>query len=170
MTTVMSDTVLYGSKISKPAAMLARLAGGLTGTTMDVHRIDGGFSASSPPASPESQIETASEDLPAEIWQSGHWKGVEALGVHPSPMWDEAEISFELMQPGFVELRVTDWQGRCVAELLSGSLPSGPHRQVWDGCDDARAPVAEGRYLVRVSIRDADGCEYLVTSKLKVLR
>ena len=45
---------------------------------------------------------------------------------------------------------VHDVRGRLVRTLLDESLPAGPGRVLWDGCDGAGRDVASGTYFVRL--------------------
>ncbi len=74
------------------------------------------------------------------------------LGNHellsfPNPFNQETTIYFRLDELGPVKLGVFDLTGREVRRLIDGSVQPGEHRTVWDGRDDARAPVTSGCYF-----------------------
>jgi flagellar hook assembly protein FlgD len=56
-------------------------------------------------------------------------------------------IMFSLAQDGETELGVFDVRGARVATLISGQLPAGVHRVVWDGRDASGKLVPVGLYV-----------------------
>lgn len=69
--------------------------------------------------------------------------------VSPNPSRGVARMSFALPVGGAVRLRVMDLQGRVVASLVDGDLPSGRHHVTWDGTT-AGGPLRSGMYFVRL--------------------
>ncbi len=70
---------------------------------------------------------------------------------HPNPFNPRTTIAFDLPRAeSRVRLRIHDLQGRVVATLVAGALPSGRFRFVWDGTDDAGREVAAGVYVSRL--------------------
>ena len=68
-----------------------------------------------------------------------------------------SRIFFRVTAPGSGELRILDDRG---TELLRREFPSfdsWDHEIAWDGRDASGAPLAEGRYLVKLSGRGAEG-------------
>ena len=69
----------------------------------------------------------------------------------PNPAGAGTTLSFELMAPESVTLRIVTVAGRAVRTLAAGeSLAAGPHERRWDGRDDAGAAAPAGMYLVRL--------------------
>jgi hypothetical protein len=87
------------------------------------------------------------------------------LGAHPNPFNPSTTLEFTLGAPGRVALDVLGVDGRRVAGLLDGVLPSGRHAATWDGRDDAGHLQASGVYLAR--LRHAGGAE---TCRLLLLK
>src|SRR5262249_41298785 len=57
-----------------------------------------------------------------------------ALGaIVPNPSHGAARIPFSLARAGHVRVGILDLQGRRVATLVDGDLPSGRHQAVWNG-------------------------------------
>ncbi|MHB8080224.1 MAG: S8 family serine peptidase [Candidatus Krumholzibacteriia bacterium] len=76
------------------------------------------------------------------------------LAVRPNPFNPRTEIRYTLARAGRASVRVHDARGAVVRTLLAADLPAGPGAVVWDGRDDAGAPVASGVYYCRLA---ADG-------------
>jgi hypothetical protein len=76
---------------------------------------------------------------------------VDLLGpVHPNPFNPRTVVSMHLGQAGPVLLLVYAANGALVRTLIRGSLPSGTHRIVWDGTDDAGVELGSGVYWIRL--------------------
>ncbi|RKZ10643.1 hypothetical protein DRQ25_02165 [Candidatus Fermentibacteria bacterium] len=76
------------------------------------------------------------------------------LSIYPNPFASSLSISFNLHDPGEVQLKVYDLSGRSVDALSAGSYTAGEHSFVWDV--DPLLP--DGCYLIVL-----DGCgEYAV--------
>ena len=68
----------------------------------------------------------------------------------PNPFNPETGIDFQVLRPGAVRLEVFDLQGRLVRTLQDGALGAGTYRRVFDGRDEAGAPLASGVYVYRL--------------------
>jgi hypothetical protein len=73
----------------------------------------------------------------------------------PNPFEHATAIAFDLPVAGDVELSVYDPAGRRVRTLVSGPMPAGSHRTVWDGTDDRGEAVHGGVYFSRLSLAGA---------------
>lgn len=71
-----------------------------------------------------------------------------AVRCYPNPFNPSTSIALDLPRAGEVRVRMYDVRGALVRELVRGSLASGRHEVIWDGRDDAGAPVASGVYFV----------------------
>lgn len=66
-----------------------------------------------------------------------------------------ARLSFLLRKPQRIDVDVVDADGGRVRTLATGErLPAGRVAYSWDGRDDGGKVVADGRYRVRVRLRD----------------
>ena len=75
-------------------------------------------------------------------------------------------IPYELRKAGRVSLEIYDASGRRVRSLVSATLQgAGSHRAVWDGRNDAGAPVSSGTYFYR--LRTVEG---MATQKMSLIR
>ena len=74
-----------------------------------------------------------------------------AAGNFPNPFNPHTTITFELADPGPVQLQVFDVSGKLVTSLVDGELESGRHDIQWTGVDDADRPVSSGVYFYRVT-------------------
>lgn len=91
---------------------------------------------------------------------------VTSLGL-PSPNPTRAGLRVErvIARAGAVDLVVLDVLGRRVRTLATGDAPAGRSDVVWDGLDDAGAPVPAGVYVLRLAAPDA-----VVTRRVVVAR
>jgi hypothetical protein len=72
--------------------------------------------------------------------------------AYPNPFNPRTSISFELMEPGRVDLTIYDVAGRLVRRLIAGEMRgNGQHVAVWDGTDEAGRAAASGVYLYRMT-------------------
>jgi len=81
---------------------------------------------------------------------------VSALSAVPTAAG--AQIAFTLSAPASVQAEVLNIAGRPVRLITPGTpFESGLQSLVWTGQSDAGLPVPNGRYLIRVTARGADG-------------
>ena len=80
---------------------------------------------------------------PRSCWRRGRTRS------SPAP-----PIRFAAARSGRVEIAVFDLLGRRQRTLLDGQVPAGEREVVWDGRDDAGAPLPAGVYLCRVRSDD----------------
>lgn len=74
------------------------------------------------------------------------------LQNRPNPFNPSTTIEFTVPEnAGAVTLAVYDVSGRLVRTLVSGALPAGANRQVWDGRDAAGRTVGSGAYFYRLT-------------------
>lgn len=69
----------------------------------------------------------------------------------PTPCNPSTEIEFGVERTAAVRLGIYNVGGRMVRLLVSGTLPVGVHRRVWDGRDDSGQPSAAGVYFIRLA-------------------
>jgi hypothetical protein len=77
---------------------------------------------------------------------------MELIGNYPNPFNPQTTIRFSLPKLELVTLKVLDVLGREVRALIDNRLLSGSQEVRWDGCDNARCPVATGIYLCRLIV------------------
>jgi flagellar hook assembly protein FlgD len=74
-----------------------------------------------------------------------------ALGAnYPNPFNAGTAIPYVTSAPGSLELNIYDVRGALVRQLVSRSLPGGPHLTHWDGRDEAGRSVGSGLYVYRL--------------------
>jgi hypothetical protein len=74
---------------------------------------------------------------------------------HPNPFNPSTTIGFIVGQRTPVTLKIFNVLGQEVRTLLSGQIKSaGEHFAVWDGLNNAGAPVSSGVYLYRLQAGD----------------
>jgi hypothetical protein len=129
--------VLVGSIPASPAGTASGGAYRLTGGFTAAAQVWGDSFASESPAAAAAGMVTALTAVPA------------AGG---------AQITFTLSAPALVELRVLNIAGRLVRTITPGrDCEAGLNTFAWTGTSDAGLRAPEGRYLVEVRARTADG-------------
>ncbi|MGD8394082.1 MAG: choice-of-anchor D domain-containing protein [Candidatus Eiseniibacteriota bacterium] len=73
------------------------------------------------------------------------------LAVAPNPFRPTTWLEVGMREPGRIDLRIHDVQGRAVRVLRTGTLAPGVHRLAWDGRDAGGREVAPGIYFVRLT-------------------
>ncbi|MBM3323822.1 T9SS type A sorting domain-containing protein, partial [candidate division WOR-3 bacterium] len=93
---------------------------------------------------------------------------VENTGINvsawPNPFTRGTVLSVKLAQPGNVDLKVYDNNGRAVRELASGRQVSAQTSFPWDGRDNSGRSVAPGIYFYRVRSAGAEAWGKVVLS------
>ncbi len=74
---------------------------------------------------------------------------------YPNPFNPSTTISFALNQREQVELTIFDLMGRKVRSLVTGTLPGGHHRIVWNGRNSHQKLVPSGVYFYRLETEQA---------------
>jgi hypothetical protein len=69
---------------------------------------------------------------------------------YPNPMAKCTNFQFEIAQEGLVDLSIFDLQGRKVHTVVHDRLAPSSYGNFWDGTNDARVPVRNGVYFVRL--------------------
>lgn len=67
---------------------------------------------------------------------------------HPNPFGPSTTITYSVVTPGRISLRVYDVAGAMVRSLVEGERDTGEYRAHWDGCDGRGRQVAPGIYFV----------------------
>ena len=113
-------------------------------------------------------IRAMAPSLPTQIARAGTKRPAAfALGQNfPNPFNSRTSISFELRQPGPVELAVFDLAGQRVATLAVGEHRAETHQVRWDGRDGRQKEMASGIYFYR--LRHGNG--EVETRKLVLVR
>jgi hypothetical protein len=69
---------------------------------------------------------------------------------YPNPFNPQTTIAFSLKQRTHAQIVVYDVAGARVRTLADESFAAGAHQKVWDGRNDAGAPVASGVYFYQL--------------------
>ena len=72
------------------------------------------------------------------------------LAIYPNPFNPAAHISFELDQPGLVQIQIYDVGGRLVRSLTNRQFEAGQSEEIWNGRDDAGRSVPSNVYYARM--------------------
>ncbi|MCA9728359.1 MAG: T9SS type A sorting domain-containing protein, partial [Candidatus Eisenbacteria bacterium] len=98
-------------------------------------------------------VQNALDDARAGLaWSHG-------TAVYPNPFSSATTVFYELPRPLAVTLEIFGIDGRRVRLLREGRFETaGRHAVVWDGLEDAGAPVAQGTYFYRLTGK-ADGAQ-----------
>ncbi|MDA1027723.1 MAG: T9SS type A sorting domain-containing protein [Bacteroidetes bacterium] len=76
--------------------------------------------------------------------------GIQLHQNHPNPFSSQTNISFDLADPTFASLSVSNLQGQVVKTLSNAYLESGNYRFSWDGTDQNGRPVSSGAYFYQL--------------------
>ncbi|MBM3436443.1 MAG: T9SS type A sorting domain-containing protein [Bacteroidetes bacterium] len=93
-------------------------------------------------------------DMGAYEWQdtatiiSKFKKQSSKLSVYPNPFTSNVFVSFSTEKEHVVDLQVIDMNGQEIKKIMSGKLPAGNFKLVWDGKDEAGFDIKAGNYLV----------------------
>jgi hypothetical protein len=80
----------------------------------------------------------------------------------PNPFGQQADISYQLPQPGRVSLKIYNISGQLVRTLVDRESPPGYYTVRWDGCDHGGLRVSSGIYIARLSTAGRDLVQKLV--------
>jgi len=69
---------------------------------------------------------------------------------YPNPFNPATTLRYELPEPGKVEIRIFDLQGRTVNQLVSAFQDVGKYTVVWNGCDSRGNQVPSGIYFYQL--------------------
>jgi len=84
---------------------------------------------------------------------------------YPNPFNPVTTIRYQLPAEGRVLLQIYNTNGQLIRTLVDGEVPAGYHQIVWNGRNDAGAPVVTGLYYYRIV---ANGMS--VTKKMALLK
>ena len=73
------------------------------------------------------------------------------LSNHPNPFNPSTNISYELSQPGNVEITIYDVTGKEITTLLSDHQTVGSYKTQWNGENSNGIKVAAGMYFYQLS-------------------
>lgn len=73
---------------------------------------------------------------------------------YPNPFNPETTIRYSLASTTDINITVYNVRGQMVRRLVSGAMPSGNHKIVWNGRDDGGKEVGSGIYLYRLESGD----------------
>lgn len=83
--------------------------------------------------------------------------------VAPNPFNPGTMISYTVVEPGQIGLRIYDVGGRLIRTLVAQSHEPGPQEVYWDGLTDAGARAPSGAYFCRLQSRGGtDGRKLLL--------
>ena len=89
--------------------------------------------------------------IPVKVESAGSMPELFTIeGNHPNPFNPATTIDFSLPSESLVTLDIHNITGQRIRTLISGCLPAGEHEIIWDGCNDAGAPVSSGLYIARL--------------------
>ncbi len=69
---------------------------------------------------------------------------------YPNPFNLQARISYQIPEPGFVNILIYNIQGQVVRKLVDEYRPAGFHSEIWDGRNDDGEVIASGIYTYRM--------------------
>ncbi|HOQ83447.1 MAG TPA: FG-GAP-like repeat-containing protein [Candidatus Syntrophosphaera thermopropionivorans] len=84
------------------------------------------------------------------------------LSVYPNPFTQSLSLTYNLKEPGMIELSVYNVKGQLVANISSDYRRIGQHNEIWDGRDSLGRKLPSGVYLVKLSVCD----KYIICKKV----
>lgn len=67
---------------------------------------------------------------------------------YPNPFNPSTNVSFDLALPGPVRVRIYDFRGRLVRELVNENMPAGRHEVLWDGKTNTGGGAPSGVFFL----------------------
>jgi hypothetical protein len=104
-------------------------------------------------------------DWPVSVREESQSDFPTAHAAVPNPFSRQTVIRYELPQASHVELRIYDVTGRRVKDLVDGPLEAGRQAGIWDGRDNAGAPVPAGVYFYRLETHEVATAGKLVKAE-----
>ncbi|OYD16354.1 hypothetical protein CH333_03575 [candidate division WOR-3 bacterium JGI_Cruoil_03_44_89] len=83
----------------------------------------------------------------------------------PNPFVNKTVIKYQLPTDCHVMVKIYDFAGRCVRQLLNANKPSGYYKIIWDGRDNRGKKLPAGIYFCRLEAR-----KFTTTRRLTMLR
>jgi len=83
----------------------------------------------------------------------------------PNPFNPVTNISFQLPEASDVSVEVYNMMGQKIAELVSGTVPAGYHKVVWDSRNLQGEAVSSGVYLYTITAGDFHAMKKMVLMK-----
>lgn len=87
------------------------------------------------------------------------------LSVYPNPISQLAIISFSIVRPAHISLKIFDVQGRLIRTVVDENVKTGDHVFTWDSRDENGSEVSDGIYVIQLS-----AAENSETIRLEVAR
>ncbi|MDD5625305.1 MAG: FlgD immunoglobulin-like domain containing protein [Candidatus Cloacimonadaceae bacterium] len=84
------------------------------------------------------------------------------LSAYPNPFTQSLSLTYNLKEPGMIELAVYNVKGQLVANISSDYRRIGQHNEIWDGRDSLGRKLPSGVYLVKLSVCD----KYIICKKV----
>jgi hypothetical protein len=95
-------------------------------------------------------IAIAKTDIQNAVDHQGHMELLRTYVLHqnyPNPFNSSTIIRYSVQQPAFVEVNIYNILGVLVRTLVSGEMPVGEHKILWDGKNGHGQTVSSGIYL-----------------------
>jgi len=89
---------------------------------------------------------------------------------YPNPFNAQTQISYDLPEPAYVEIRLYNIQGAWVRTLVEEKKSAGYFSAVWDGTDQWGKTTASGVYLVHVFIQTEQGKIFQRKMKMMMIK
>ncbi len=67
--------------------------------------------------------------------------------VYPNPFMAYTFITFRLLNPGKIAVKISDINARYIFTLMDANIPKDEYTMTWEGTDDHRNAVPTGAYI-----------------------
>ncbi len=75
---------------------------------------------------------------------------IKLIGNYPNPFNPVTNISYSIIEAGYVKLEVYNLRGQLVKTLFNEIKETGKHITSWDGTDNSNKPVSSGVYFYKI--------------------
>jgi hypothetical protein len=84
---------------------------------------------------------------------------------HPNPFNPQTTLSYDLHEPGMVNLSIFDAKGRLVAVIVDQPQGAGQHQEVWNGYNDNGAAAPSGVYYLKLVSNNVEQTQNMLLLK-----
>jgi len=88
--------------------------------------------------------------ISTSVDETNEYSGFNLKNNYPNPFKPQTTISFSLIRPSNVSIKIYNLKGQLVKTLADGEFTSANHSIVWNGTDNSGRKVSEGVYFYKM--------------------